>query len=491
MAGSPITAKKEANAASSSGKGKEKAWRPVSPDPVVANGRIQRNCQGVSELPSVFRLCGVWGILVVTAIAALLKTEVRGPVSAPDHSARDHREDGVYLWQGQWNAAVTDALESHSQDFSDLFLFTIELQEDDSRSFRQREATWNWDLLKQLRKPVHPTFRIHSIPDRAEAWTALEQVVLTRARELLEQAQTTGVEVASLHLDYDCPTSQLERYRRFLNALHSRPLGVPLSITALPTWMRQPNAFRELVAETEFYVLQVHGLDVPERIDEAMEICDPRRAAIWAQQASRIGHPFLIALPTYGYELFFDADGRFQQISAEGPAVRVPESLRKQTVLAEPAAMAKLVRTLGTGPRTAFQGLIWYRLPVAGDRLNWSWETLAAVRRGEIPTRRISAVAVAIDEHLWEIEVRNTGESDTGMPIAVTVSFEAAPIAFDGQSGFRPKLEPAQWQLFLQQLPSEAIKAPKLRPGEKRTIGWIRFEQPTTPHVSFDNAPLF
>ena len=46
-------------------------------------------------------------------------------------------------------------------------------------------------------------------------------------------ANLTGVEI-----DYDCPTSKLPAYARFLVELRSRlARRMALSITALPTWM--------------------------------------------------------------------------------------------------------------------------------------------------------------------------------------------------------------------------------------------------------------
>ena len=36
--------------------------------------------------------------------------------------------------------------------------------------------------------------------------------------------------------------------------------------------------------------------------------------------------------------------------------------------------------------------LLWYRVPVSRDSLNWSWPTLAAVMAGRAPVHRLEVV---------------------------------------------------------------------------------------------------
>ena len=79
----------------------------------------------------------------------------------------------------------------------------------------------------------------------------------------------------------------------------------------------------------------------------------------------------------YGYLIAFDAQGKFIGLSAEGPAAAWPEDVRTREVRAEPAAMVELVREWTARRPEAMLGVIWYRLPVEGERLNWPWRTLA------------------------------------------------------------------------------------------------------------------
>ena len=58
------------------------------------------------------------------------------------------------------------------------------------------------------------------------------------------------------------------------------------------------------------------------------------------------------------------------------------------TVAADPDALARLVRGWMVDRPAALTGIIWYRLPVAGDTRNWSWPTLARVSAGEAPRTR-------------------------------------------------------------------------------------------------------
>ena len=71
--------------------------------------------------------------------------------------------------------------------------------------------------------------------------------------------------------------------------------------------------------------------------------------------------------------------------------------------------MAELVRDWTRGPAPGADGILWYRLPVAGDRLNWSWPTLRAVMAGRAPGRGRAAVREP-EPGLVEIDLVNDGE---------------------------------------------------------------------------------
>ena len=72
--------------------------------------------------------------------------------------------------------------------------------------------------------------RIDGRLDESRMSALLDQVV--------SRVEASDASLAGVEIDYDCPTSKLPAYARFLAELRSRlARPIALSITALPTWM--------------------------------------------------------------------------------------------------------------------------------------------------------------------------------------------------------------------------------------------------------------
>ena len=99
--------------------------------------------------------------------------------------------------------------------------------------------------------------------------------------------------LAGVEIDYDCPTSKLATYARFLAALRSRLApSTKLSITALPTWMNS-GELEGLTRNLDEIVLQVHAVDDPRR-----GLFDPDQAERWVKDfGQRIRRPFRWRFP--------------------------------------------------------------------------------------------------------------------------------------------------------------------------------------------------
>jgi hypothetical protein len=104
----------------------------------------------------------------------------------------------------------------------------------------------------------------------------------------------------------------------YLKAQDGSREATPLVFTALPTWLDSP-AFARLVQSADGYVLQVHSWEAPRAPDQPFTLCDPERAKRAIAKAERFERPFWVALPTYGYRAWFDAQNRLLGLSAEGP----------------------------------------------------------------------------------------------------------------------------------------------------------------------------
>ena len=132
----------------------------------------------------------------------------------------------AYVWQRAWTPHVISSV-SRSSDI--VRAWRLLLAEADVSG---RWATINipWSDVQATQRPVIGVIRIDGRLDEARIPALLDQVM---ARVDPVSAALAGVEI-----DYDCPTSKLATYARFLAALRSRLApSTKLSITALPTWM--------------------------------------------------------------------------------------------------------------------------------------------------------------------------------------------------------------------------------------------------------------
>ena len=293
-----------------------------------------------------------------------------------------------------------------------------------------------------------------------------------RRTVLLDSAREAGAPLRGIQLDYDCATGDLPYYAAFLAAFRGEIPDVPFAITALPTWLRQP-AFLEILQGLDHYVLQVHSLERPDRVDKPATLCDTSLAAGWIRDAAALGRPFYLALPTYGYRLFFDASGAFAGLGAEEPEETYTGCTTRE-IRADPAAIAALVRTLRADPPPQWRGFAWFRLPVDGDRLNWTWPVLAAVMQGQAPQAELSAELRSPSPGLYEVWVRNNGAFRPLKPIRIGGDWITAPMAArDALGGFR----------FAEGPPHAAasLTGPAPCPGEETMAAWFRLAEETHP----------
>ncbi|PMZ64106.1 DUF3142 domain-containing protein, partial [Pseudomonas sp. GW247-3R2A] len=184
------------------------------------------------------------------------------------------------------------------------------------------------------------------------------------------------------------------------------PTALPLSITALPAWLDSPE-LPALLATVDSSVLQVHAVSDPRR-----GLFDPEQARKWVNAWSLItSKPFYLALPAYGVALLPGASGA-PVVESEVPVGRAGQ---RRELLADPLQLSALAAELRADPPAHLTGLIWFRLPLAGDRRAWSLNTLRAVARGDSLNSRLSLKLIAQDD-LYDISVSNQGNLDNAWP---------------------------------------------------------------------------
>jgi hypothetical protein len=286
--------------------------------------------------------------------------------------------------------------------------------------------------LAKVGRPVTLTLRANRGLLEDRSLDSVAKYLLDTLNGITRSAQTRGIAVEGVQLDYDCPTSRLPDYAALLRLLRPRLGKVALSVTALPTWL-DSRAFAVLARETEYYVLQVHSLDKPTTVDAPVVLFDHRKLPARLARASKLRVPYFVALPTYGYQVAFDRSGRFLGLGAEN----APALANAKTVMADPVELAQVVAELRAQTPAYCRGIVWFRLPVEGDTLNWSWPTLESVMDGKAPSTLPSVEVRRPGNNLFEVWITNSAGYGTGKDLVVRLRWGNATVqASDALGGF-------------------------------------------------------
>jgi hypothetical protein len=358
----------------------------------------------------------------------------------------------------------------------------ITLREKEPRIIR---PAFDAEALKRTGKPIAIAIRINPFPGPFHRDDSSVQQLITLVSERIEQARAAGLAPRELHVDFDCAEAKLGGYLLWLQAIRKAVAPLPVVPTTLPSWLQRPE-FTAIARECGGFILQVHSVSAPRRPADVGRLTDPARAREWVERAADIGVPFRVALPTYAYLVAFAPGGQIRGISAEGPSSRWPEDSRVIRWEAQPAEIADLVASWTTRRPETLRGLIWYRMPVAGDTLNWRMSTLERVMHGKAPRRELTVEATSSEAA--DVILTNRGEADEPLPNRIEAScIGATVIAADALDGYQVDVQLAGENrvIFRRNDAAELIRLP---PGARRNIGWIRCDTPTEIRVSIGEA---
>jgi hypothetical protein len=354
----------------------------------------------------------------------------------------------LYVWQRQWTDAHDDAVAQSRGDFSTLRVLALQTYPQTG----WHRARINPVLLINDGRPLIAVIRLDG------QLKALDQTEATaQIQRLVADWQAQGLTLAGIEIDHDAGTARLPAYREFLAGLrHVLPATLKLSITALPAWLDSPQ-LPALLAVVDSSVLQVHAVSNPER-----GLFDPIQAKEWARRWSRITEkPFYLALPAYGIALL-PGDGGTPMVESEVPIERVGS---RRELLADPLQLSRLASQLRAEPPAHLAGLIWFRLPLKGDRRAWSLATLRAVAQGHRLESQLK-LNLSDNDGLYDIAVSNRGNLDGGLPQRVTLAVTQCD-AVDALNGYAVQQTPGQ-------LSFTRLKDGRLPAEAKRAIGWAR-----------------
>jgi hypothetical protein len=379
----------------------------------------------------------------------------------------------AYVWQRGWTSGVREAVAGAAPTLGALVALGAEVAWDDGKP-RVVRVRVSHEALRKSGLPVGLALRIGSFSGPFSTEGEPFETIAGLAESLVRASTEAGVPPRELQLDFDCAESKLDGYRVWVGGLRRRLATVPVTFTALPSWL-DGSAFRRLARAANGFVIQVHSFERPRGADADLSLCKPVAARRAVERAARAGVPFRVALPTYGYLVGFDRSGKYLGLSAEGPRPKWPADATLREVSADPAAMAELVRGWTTDRPEMLRGIIWYRLPVSADVLNWRWKTLRAVREGRTPCPALRAEVRRTKPGLVEVDLVNDGDADAPLPgVTVTLRWRGARrVASDPLNGFTLKTGGAGALSFHGPPPAPLAR---LRAGERKQVGWVRLD---------------
>lgn len=413
-------------------------------------------------------LCALFGVACGAGVLLLLQEDPpRRPINLPHE---------YYIWQRVWNDDLRESIRKAEPRFTGCTVLAAEI---DVRQDRQAQQIMpvDYSFLSTLSTPAGIAIRINPysgpFDKDAPAMQSIRQVIET----VLKKSRTAGFEPTEIQIDYDCAESKLAGYRQWIQTIKQDFPDFPIVITALPSWMNN-RQFKKLIQDCDGYILQVHSLERPRTIADPVTLCDPERAIRWTRQADRLGVPFRLALPTYGYLVAYDQQGQFSGLSAEGPMPGWSENTQIKTVLSDPKKIAAMIQEIQTISPKNLSGVIWFRLPVAGDQLNWQWHTLQRIVQEQPLTEKIEAVIDWPQSNLAEVYLVNSGDIDLSNPMAVALDVGAGDcLAADGLKGYTVHEDQHDRTVLLR--PDNVGPGWRIRAQDKIKIAWCRFDKDT------------
>ncbi len=217
-------------------------------------------------------------------------------------------------------------------------------------------------------------------------------------------------------------------------------------------------------------MLQVHS--VPLGGDGETALCDTKVAKRWVAKAAALGRPFSVVLPTYRCVAGYSETGKLLGVVMDSVQPTWPHGTRMIELSANADELAGLVRDWTDARPAQLQELLWYRVPIATDARNWRWPTLAAVMSGRAPKPELQVEREG--NNPVDLSIRNIGEAEAPLHASIITRWSDAPLlAAEALPGWQVRTGNGRAEF------STVVESPlRLPPGERRQIGWLRFEKP-------------
>ncbi|MDD2600219.1 MAG: DUF3142 domain-containing protein [Kiritimatiellae bacterium] len=427
------------------------------------------------------RIVKLWSLFVLTLSAVVLLLLRGGAFEKTRNTARVRvpLTHTVYVWQRQWSDDVTQGVMNIAEHIHGYSILAAEVSWDGEAPKIVR-AVYDADCFDDMNRCVALVIRIGPFAGQFSSESRAVAELSTLVLNVLREAAEKGVQVSELQLDFDCAESKLDGYCQFIQALRKVTRQTPLTITALPCWLKR-SSFKRLARVVDGYVLQVHSLEPPRSPDHPMVLCNVQQAGKWVDQAAAIGVPFSVALPTYGYLVAFDRAGKFLGLSAEGELVQWGPEVIVKRVNSDWKTISALAESWKARPPENMRGISWYRLPVQGDQLNWSLTALVAAIEGrELPEQSF----VSFDYKaggLVDLYLNNMVSRDVLPPSRFKVCWGTGLLlACDGLSGYSCTMGAENSVEFVLTEDARTILS---APATLYCAGWLKFDRDVEVYV--------
>jgi hypothetical protein len=383
------------------------------------------------------------------------------PVAAAAVASSEIPND-VYVWQRHWTPAVRTALAQSQDVFAGVRVLVAQAGRGDrwaTSDVRPRD-------FARDRRPLIAVVRYDGV-GRPPDVEKLDAFLL----DLLERWRAAGHPFAGVEVDYDCGTKSLADYAQRLRELRRiLPPGVALSVTALPAWIGS-RGLDSIIDATDETVLQLHALG-----DGPDGLFDRYAAVAWTRDFARehAKKPFRISLPAYGYRVRFDEQGNAYAVEGEMPVDAVSIAVAREFA-AEPRKVAGALLALEADPPPLWRGVVWFRLPVEGDRRAWTLAAIRDVIAGHVPEAHLSPLAVARDNGATDVYLVNDGDADAKARAFSATGDRCVDVDATGDWRFED-LKPS-----FRFVPGAEVR---IRAHSRSAVGWVRCAGPA--RVEFD-----
>ena len=380
--------------------------------------------------------------------------------------------DSFYIWQRSWSSGKV-AEEAKKMKCRRYYFLSCEFT-----ASRIERITPPAEFYAIPGNVAIPVFRIHT--SFFNAWIRerkkFTEKVLCEFRRLCRKH---GSHFREVQIDLDSPVSKLNYYGEFLAAVKKElPAGTILSFTALPCHLRS-KTFKKIAKFADYYVLQVHGLEVPKFFSDKVEILNIETANLAIEHAEKLGVPYFLALPTYAYQLNFDRENKkFLFLNAEKIP---PQNSKVITKIVAPdfKNLASIITKERNNKLQSCKGVIWFRMPIPGDRYNLDAKTLSILQTGQIPVKKITAHWEKSSRGTATLIIENHGILENGT-VHITIKWQKPHGIYDLFRSFS-----VEEHGNCNELPTSIVSTIP-PPGKPTPVGWFRTDNKTTPAIKIE-----